>query len=262
MKNISYDFFNKIEHNSSLADIFNKVLGKLTTLRIVVCPTVYERTDDEEFKHRNSLIFYDLCLAESYLHSVIENLERWKNLAIQYNTEYSGSWKYYASSKRMDLIREYGGEDKDYNNDGSINTDVSDDVLINYSIVSDLYQDDWRDIFLQTKPKDLTFICKSISISTDIDLIDIIKNVTGHTMKTYRIKNRRMIENTWAEEALIKCTNKLQADDLIKLFYSIVFIICDLVETVSKIQKNKDNKQFFRDLPGVIDNILNIDFKY
>lgn len=105
-----YAFHSKIEHHSKLSILFNKALEELLSFRIVCKPMVYNNQEDEkDFYSTECHMFYQLCLFENYLHSIINNLDEWLIKVNKYNTDYNGSWKYYAASERLELIDKYGG---------------------------------------------------------------------------------------------------------------------------------------------------------
>jgi hypothetical protein len=263
----SYEFFKTIDHDSELSRLVNMAFGKLLLARLVSAPQTYPRDDkwtDEEMMSRARQVgmFYNLCLGELYLHSIFINLTRWTELANKYNTEFEGSWKFYATSKRMESIKEYGGEDHDYNSDGTIRTLTTNTELEGYSVIGDLIHDDWRDIFLQTKPFDLYTIYTGIALQAEISIPDMFKSVTDKEIKSYRqTEDGKMIENTWADEVMIKAEGQLAAEQIINMLYSAVCAVCGLIEEVRSLNKADDNKAFFLSLPGRIQNIFNLKIK-
>ena len=104
-----YELLSRIDDDSLLANFFNKVLGNLDMERIISAPRTYRHKDDENSRYCIDL-FYDTCLWEMYLHQFIYKLNGWIKTLDEYLTEFSGSWKYYASSKRIESVNEYGGD--------------------------------------------------------------------------------------------------------------------------------------------------------
>lgn len=109
-----YELLSRIDDDSLLANFFNKVLGNLDMARIISAPRTFRHKDDENSRYCIDL-FYDTCLWEMYLHQFIYKLRGWIKTLDEYLTEFGGSWKYYASSKRIESVNEYGGDDDDDN---------------------------------------------------------------------------------------------------------------------------------------------------
>ena len=73
-------------------------------------------------QHDGNYIYCSCLLFEDYASSFVAKLRQIINTISIYDTEFGFRWKYYASSKRINLIKEYGGDDEDYNKDGSVIT--------------------------------------------------------------------------------------------------------------------------------------------
>lgn len=118
-KEYFYDLFSRIKDGSRLADLFNQVMHKLDIVRIVSAPSTFEMVNKDE---QCVELFYESCLWELYFHGVVDKLNRWVKVLNEYESEFGSNWKYYASSKRLESIKEYGGDDKDYDTEGNIRT--------------------------------------------------------------------------------------------------------------------------------------------
>ena len=100
--------------------------------------------------------YYLTVLWERWLHGVFNRLLEWADIISTYFDEYNGSWEYYALSKRLEFINEYGSDDNDdYNPDDTIKTtSITHEQLKYHTIFYDLYHD-CVDIVQDTKPDDL-----------------------------------------------------------------------------------------------------------
>jgi hypothetical protein len=194
------------------------------------------------------------------MHSIFRNLTEWKKIVNEYNTEFYGSWKFYATSKRMESIKKYGGEEDDYNSDGTIRTSATDAELERYSVIRDLVHDDWKDIFLKTKPFDLHSFYTGIALQAEISLGDIFKSISGKRIKSYRKgEDGKMIENTWVDEAMSKAEDQLAAGQITDMLYSAVCAVCGLIDEVRGLNRADDNKEFFQSLNRRIQNIFDLE---
>jgi len=261
---LSYEFFKKIDESSNLAKFFNTVFSKLDIARMMHAPVSYDRIKTtegvvENHKEYCASRFYELCLGELYLHSIINNLNRWQKLLEEYNGEFQSSWRYYAMSKRMDLIKEYGGEESDYNEDGSIKTIVNDDCLSGYSIIGDLVNDNCLDIFIETNPEDLYDFASYIVINENINIIDLFEKTFGKKLTSYRLRDGEMIENTFADEIINKIEKEDSACLTANTLLGVAVSVKSLINNIKKLDKKQDNKDFLSVfLPFEIQNILDL----
>ena len=144
-----------IESELPLAVVFNKVISKITTLWIMTRPRIFDDTKGEEATFK-MITYYQILLWEKWLHEVVKRLQEWVTSIDEYFDEFNGCWEYYALSKRLDFIDEYGtDDDEDYNSDGSIKTEgITHEQLKYHTVFSNLYHDS-VDIVQDTKPTDL-----------------------------------------------------------------------------------------------------------
>lgn len=151
-----YDIMCRVEEDCTLAIYFNKVINELDIVKILFAPKTFEDTKEEnrDFAER----FYQSCLWELWFYRSLSRLHEWDDTLNKYFSEYEGKWKFYACSKRIESINEYGGEESDYNEDGSIRTlNLTEDDLRHHTALGEMVQDDWRDIVQETTCADLQY---------------------------------------------------------------------------------------------------------
>jgi hypothetical protein len=254
MKKRHYSIPERIEGNEPLVKFANSVLEKTEMLRIVTAPSSTARFKDiNPYSIEN---FYHCCMLETYFHSAIEHLRKWKEDAIKYNTEFQGSWKYYAIADRLDCIKEYGGEEDDYNEDGSVRTKWSNKELEGSSI---LYS--WRaynDIFLSSKVTDFARVSTLIQVESKLSIVDFFRT-QGKELTTYKKDAQgNMIPQDWADEQMSKAKSEFVADNMVDFLTLFVKNCRTIIDQVEKLPYNKDHKDFFASLPNRIDAILDL----
>lgn len=257
-KECFYELFSRIKDDSRLADLFNQVLHELDIVRMMSAPSTFEI----EKKGENcAALFYESCLWEMYLHGVIDKLNFWKNLLNEYETEFGSNWKYYASSKRLESIKEYGGDDKDYDTEGNIRTlNLSNEDLECYSILTDLVQDDWRDIVQETKAEHLSGLCASLQTQAKISITDVLKNISGQEIPMYKEdKDGNMVKMTFADRALSKASDESRADDLSTMVLFVCNSIQYFIEKIRNLEKFCDNKEQLILIYNDVVCLLNLD---
>ena len=211
-------------------------------------------------QHEMAMLFYNVCLCELYFHRVISKLAEWKTLSQEYQTEFNSSWKYYASSRRLKLIEEYGGDDEDYNDDGSIKTEVGEEALASYSILHDLVHEG-SDIVIDTVLFDLSTIISMIQTDAKFDVIEALSSVSGADIPTYREDaDGNIVKQTWVDNALVKAEKEDRADIMVNMLSGLVASIQYIVCKVKDMDAACDNKEFFPWLDESIDKILDLDF--
>ena len=256
-KSCNYLFFTKVSDRTPLGRLFNEVFGVLNIPRGASAPDT--TTDNGWMNSEQALVFYEMCLLEKYLHSIIDNLSEWLSLTKKYANEFQYSWKYFAISHRIDLINEFGGDENDYNDDGSIRTDFTDEELIDYTIVTELANPNFRSIFLSTTPVNCLNSCLMISYLGTNCIFDFLKEKTGKPIRTFRKdEHGRLVENDWMDEAMQKAENEIAHNKIADMFWSVLLNVYALLEKVKKLPKTEDNKVFFQGLPKLIDQIFNL----
>lgn len=255
-----YDMFARIHDNSPLAEVFNTVFTKLNTVRMIAAPRKFEGLY-EESQCRFVYIFYESCLWELYLHGVIARLNEWQKALNEYFSDFEGNWKYYAAAKRIDCINMHGGEEQDYNEDGSVRTaGITDEELECYTILHDLVNDDRTDIVQETKPDELQNLGSVLETSADISITDIIKDTCGVNIPMYRKdEHGNMVQLSFAERVLLKTEGQLQAGDLSLFVVAICQTIQSLLKKIRGLNKFKDNQVELKSILKVVEHLLDAD---
>ncbi len=245
-----YGISKRIDDDTVLASVFNKVLKRLDTCRIMSAPYTFKHDKkDHESKCNIVELFYDTCLWEIYLHEVISRLHTWCDTLDEYFNEYEGSWKYYACSHRISEINEYGGEENDYNDDGSVRTEIlPDDDLTYYTVISDLVIDDYNDIVQDTDPEDLKGMFTALSLVSG-DIMDMAFKQVGIDLPMYRRgENGEMVPMTFSEKAMNKALAQSEADDLILIVYFVCSYMQTYIGKICNLDKFSDNKDALSEL--------------
>nr|DAU03325.1 MAG TPA: hypothetical protein [Caudoviricetes sp.] len=254
-----YDLFSHIEDNSNLANLFNKVLHELETVRIMSAPSTFEI----EKKGENcAYLFYESCLWEMYMHGVIDKLNRWKDILNEYESEFGSSWQYYASAKRLESIKEYGGKGEDYDSEGNIRTvNLSDEDLKYYTVIRDLVQDDWRDIVQETKPEHLDGLCSALQTNARISVTDIFKQAFGTEIPTYKEdESGNMIPMTFSDKTLSKAADEVQAENLSTMMLYVCHCLQFIIGKIRALDRYKNNKDELLSIHKDVECLLNTDF--
>ncbi|MDJ1481312.1 hypothetical protein QNI16_12515 [Cytophagaceae bacterium YF14B1] len=140
-----------IKSDTPLAKLFNAFMNSLSIIDITHDPIYYsmkvhnasidrEKVDTESIYDAYTRFerHYQLAILSNGLrqfHSATLEVE--KHL-IKYFDEYTADWKAYATQERMLSIEEFGGDDKDYNEDGSIRYKEDWESIKSYTLHSNL----------------------------------------------------------------------------------------------------------------------------
>lgn len=261
MKDRFYILHSPLEGDSNLEKLFNNALKSIETERLFTAPANtssdwYEK--DDEHKAVLATGFYELCMIEVYFHSVISHLKRWKKEAIRYNTEFKGSWKFYAYADRNDLIKDYGAEEEDYDENGNILKHIPNDRLQSYSIVESFRG--YNDVVFSVEPSKMHYLYRALERVSEFSVTKLFAQCFDKEIPTYREdEDGNMVKNTWAEQTLNEVKDQHVADNIRNVVYLILLDFKDLVDEIVKLKADRDNKQFFKALPNRIDNLLNLE---
>lgn len=237
-----YELLSRIDDDSLLANFFNKVLGNLDMARIISAPRTFRHKDDENSRYCIDL-FYDTCLWEMYLHQFIYKLNGWIKTLDEYLTEFGGSWKYYASSKRIESVNEYGGDDDDYNEDGSVKVmDIPNDRLEPYSVIRELVCDDWTDIVQETIPKDLERLYGCLQAEANLSIADFFKDKMGVDIPMYqKDDNGNMVKMGFADKVLHKAAEQNNSEVMGSYVLLACYCMHDLISAIKSLNPFEDN---------------------
>ena len=83
--------FEPVDGSTPLGQLLNKCMEAANMIRIFSYPKDFK---DEDADRKNlAITFYESCLVELYLHSVIDSLHGLKSVAKEYIDEFDCSWK-------------------------------------------------------------------------------------------------------------------------------------------------------------------------
>lgn len=215
------------------------VKKKFLLSKIITTPRTFEDLK-HDFSNEIATDFYKLKLCSDYLDELPKRITMWISTIDEYLSEFQGKWKYYAHSKRRDLINEFGGDECDYDEDGEIKMKLTDEELSSYHILNDLIWEECRDIIQDTVPDDVKVLLQYIMVDARIDIHEIIRNINpDKNIPSYRIEDGQVIENTPNDEVVNKVSRMVDADDICSLFTIVFYIICGIVGYVRFLKKEK-----------------------
>lgn len=262
MKDISLKYckIELIEQDCNLAELFNHVLKHLRQARMAAAPIDFE--EEEETKSEQIVLFYESCLWELYLHGVINRLITWREAVSKYLGEYGGSWRYYASSKRLDSIRKDGGEPEDFDENGEIRIDgISDEELEGYTLKYDLYTS-IRNAAISAYPRHLEGLFYMLIGCSRVDEIEMINRTFGKKLKHYKEDEEgNMEEMTFAEIVQQKALKQTSMEDLVKMVVAVAFEFRSLVRFITKLPTCMDLKDELIEFNMKVVNLMNLNFK-
>ena len=242
-----------IQSDTPLAKAFNRVMAKIQLLRIMSIPRVFRDSKDEMavFRMQN---YYETVLWEKWLHGVLGRLEEWSKTIGAYFDEFNGSWEYYALSKRLDFIREFGSDvEEDYNSDGSIKTQsITREQLKYHTLFSDLYHDS-VDIVQDTEPSDLYSLMSALNANSCMSIIDVLQQLSCKGIRSYIVdKNGNIRLATEDDRTQMRISELAEAIDLGQLVFAVAQLMETLTSEIESIYKSdrafEDNHDILKDM--------------
>ena len=248
-----YDMIKPIESKQPLAITFNKVISKITTLWIISRPRTFEDIKGEEATFKITT-FYQIVLWEKWLHEIVLRLQEWTTIINEFFNDFNGSWKYYALSKRLDYIDEFGTDaDEDLNPDGSIKTTgITHEQLKYHTVFQNLYHDG-VDIVQDTHPTDIYPLIEAINVNAHVSIVDILRKVSGKEQPCYIIGDEGNLRPiTFEEKELHKAMGMVEAHD----YGQIILIVALLMEKLTnEIEVVANSEKAFADNHELLYNI-------
>ena len=228
-------------------------------------PRIFDDTKGEEAAFK-MITYYQILLWEKWLHEVVQRLQEWTATIDEYFDEFNGCWEYYALSKRLDFLNEFGSDDEDYNPDGSIKTTgVTHEQLRYHTIFSDLYHD-CVDIVQDTKPTDLYSLINAIEANSRVSIIEILQKVSGKEVTAYTIGNYGHLRPvTFADRELHKVSEMVDAHDYGQITYITALLMEELTKGIETVAKSDtaflDNHELLRAIQNDAKAILSLNFE-
>lgn len=225
-----------IQSNLPLVKAFNKIIGKVQTLRIITLPRIFEDVRGEDASFKKS-VYYQTVLWEKWMHEVVARLQEWDAAIDEFFDEFDGIWEYYALSKRLDFIKECGSDDEaDYNPDGSIKTTGIQNCQLNYhTIFQNLYHE-CVDNVQDSHPSDLSPLIQALDTNSCFSLSDVLYNATGKRISRYTLdENGNICTTTFAEREMRIAIGLAEAHDYGHIDYFIAVLMEQLTRELEVI---------------------------
>ena len=161
--------FAMIEDPSKLAAFFNRLMGGLSHLRMFCAPDTFH--PDPDTADYQDAKFCDFCRYEAWTHAVVGKMREWDEELGRYLDEFNGSWKYYAAAEKLNCVRKgYADESFGYEN---------------FTIVSFLKDEGFRDIVRDTLPPDLRLFRADIIASSRVNVMDGLRKAFGDKVEAF-----------------------------------------------------------------------------
>lgn len=248
---IKRDTFEPIQGEGNLVALLNHSFKDLMSFRIVSTPNFFNPTIDISL---TGVMYYRLLVFETYAHQLVERLHALKADIEKYNTEFNGSWRYYALADRQENINKYGYDEEDYNADGTLKTKLQDSDLEGNSLIYEYTS--WNDIVFNLKARDFTDIY--LYLRNTIQMC--ITKVKGfENLASYRNEDGKMVERTFADKALDNAGKQHHSDLITDVLYSVLYAVESFITDFEKLKYNKNNKAFFSKAIQRIDAILAVE---
>lgn len=241
---MTYELHQTIKDNSRLAKIFNSILSKCNLQRIISCPRTFEDMKSE-YLAENMYLFYIGTLHELWMHKTVSRLKEWREKINEYLSDYNGSHVYYACCKRLEYIKEWGGEKYDYDENGEIKTEGIDKELMQpYTIVSEL-KEYGRDIVTETVPEDLQGLATALDIHAKSDISEIFRNDAIHPyrMQTDEYGETIMVEMSREDMELMKIARSVNATDMLLAAKNVCSCVNEIYNDILELDPEEDNKE-------------------
>ena len=256
----NFELSAKIKDESNLAKLFNECMRKTDCLRIISSPShitpaeMHKNIDNDPTK---AIMFMSSCIYEIHFHTLINQLNERKNEIIRFENEFNYDFDRYAITNRLNLIKEYGGEDEDYNDDDTIK-EATRKNMEDYSIVHELNRE--LHIFTDSTSDHFDIICNYLENVNNLSILKFFRK-QGATILSSRIENGKMVKNTIEDEIEDEARTAYVCDsysDLLKLVINHINILGILIAELPNDEKSIPS---ITEIGSYIDEILSLKIK-
>lgn len=254
------EFNKRIRKQYPLSELFDKILEKLDILRIMSAPNSFELF---KRRHNSSELYYRVSLVEFYFHTVINTLEDLDKTILKYLDKYPNEhWRKFAMDDKLEAIEEYGGEDEDYTEEGTVKSYFSDDELIHFSFPSRL-RGLMPNIVSDTQHVDLSIAYNILENENKFNAKNILSEFFNTNIETYSEDENGDIKKVdWAEERLIEAQEQFRSDTLYGTLKMFMLYLIGLVNDIKNLDPTEDNKDVFVTIRHNIERILNLNLSF
>jgi hypothetical protein len=265
----------RIEAEDNFAKLANKYMNSLFDLECAFSPHYYSMREYKAFQvfesdviRKSEEMTFQLTILSNSLSSVHECILGASGLIQTYLNEYDGDWRHYASVNRVETIKEYGGEDEDFNQDESIRFKDDSESLSSYTIHAELSR------FIESKdsqvrgeyvgtshPADFSELSALVRNKNDFNILSFFRD-QGHDIPMY-------VENQKGEMEQLSTLDRLGKEgyedilnaELVDIFNLVLLDCKELSEFYQALDRFSDCKDQYTELLERLTRILNMNYK-
>ena len=243
--------FNLLPTDCPLSTFFNQLMESMQSMRSLCAPVSFHK--DEDIAAFQDEKFCDFVRYELWMTNTVERLMLWAQTIKSYFEDYGGSWEYYATSKRLEFIRE---------NELDVEEDSMDKEKIKYfSVVYDIYQPDKKNIVQDTTLADLGGLFCDLIACASIDYMKELKEHFGSNIEVYRVgENGKAKQITQDDYELDLAVKRADADDYVALLKEIMKKLSGILAVLKSCSYKEDNKEKLWMVKETAEQLLRMDF--
>ncbi len=265
----------RIEGEDNLSELFNKYQNLLFDIEITFSPWRFSMREYERNKifeaaviRRSEEFTFKLIILTNSLKSIRNNIISASGLIQKYLNEYNGDWQYFASLNRVELIREFGGEDEDFNPDGSIVFKQEEESLKDYTVYHELTRyiehsgNSDRGEFIGTSgPGDFEDLSKIAANKNDFNILSFFRQQGKDIPMYVKGEDGEMKPLSTIERLEKEGFEDLQNAGIVELFNLVLLDCEELSKFFQTINPLSNSKEQYTELLNRLQRILNLDYK-
>ncbi len=265
----------RIESDTKLAQLFNAYMSENFTIQMMFDPFRYsmaeynrERVFEEKQIQFAEEIAFQYHILTNSLHSIHNNVLEAVKAINKYQNEFGSDWKYFASTKRIEDINEYGGMDSDFNEKGEV-IFRDDNESLKYSTIHhelglriEYEETDSRGEFIGTSdPSDFERFSNIIKNSNDFDPLSFFRE-QGKEIPVYtQGEDGEMKPLSTIDRIEMEMNEDIINGRIVELF-NLVLLDCQGVSKYfQSINPFSDSKEQYAELLNRLETILNLNYK-
>lgn len=260
-----------IEGEDNFSKLCNKYMGLLSDVEIVFSPHYFsmkeyqvEKVFEPKTISRAEELTFQLTILSNSLRSIRDCIIGATDVINEYIEEYNADWRHYSSVNRVATIQEYGGEDEDYNSDGSIKFRDDSESLKSYTIHAELSRfiesnsNQTRGEYVGTSHPSHFYELSMLAANKHEYSVMAFFREKGNEIPEYKFEDGKMIPVSTIERIEKEGYQDLLNHRTVEIFNYMLLECQEISAFFQTIDPYSDSKDQYTELLGRLNGVLNI----
>jgi hypothetical protein len=246
-----YSLFEPLKGDTPLEKFLNETFSHLDVVKMICSPDHF----NEKRLEKSAVMYYRLELYESYCHKLVSKMKELQREIELYKTEFKYNWRDYATTKKQELVNEFGYDPDDYDDDGNLKP-ITDEVLRHYDFYN--LHLNYNCIIFNKKLSHFVEIFLLLEKSNNFS---INKFPPFENIDTYREVNGELIKNEFEDTVLADVKKAHVLDTSVKLLMKVVGTSELIFDSFNEVDSKHQDELFFSRIEEYVNQVINLQIK-